>query len=156
MPSPAHAADVERVLLRATQECESKSAWFGSGLPQLLRRAVVSQNQETGDRPELAFVEVSSESPPGRGVPEEPMFPRACPVIGLSAGGIEDLPRLIRTIGSGAIRISRLICAVAVIDFTSEGLRVREIRHGLTAADLQRQLSVPLWSGPDLKEMGTH
>lgn len=155
MPSPAHAADVERVLLRATQECESKVAWFGSGLPQLLRRATAAHEAQTARLPELAFVEVRA-TPQGSGIADEPTLPRACPVIGLSAGGLEDLPRLVRSIGSGAIRVSRLICTVAVLDFTSDGLRVREIRHGLTAADLQRHLPVTLWCGPDLKEMGTH
>jgi hypothetical protein len=45
---------------------------------------------------------------------------------------------------------------VAVFDFTTEGIRVREIRHGLTAADLQGKLSATLWSGSDIKELRSH
>ena len=51
---------------------------------------------------------------------------------------------------------SRLICPVAVFDFNEDGVQVREVRHGLTAADLQERLAVTLWAGPDLKELGTH
>jgi hypothetical protein len=103
----------------------------------------------------LAFVELSAGAPQEPAGPDEPKPPLGCPVIGISTSGLEDLPTLVRSIGAGT-GLSRLICAVAVFDFTSDGLRVREIRHGLTAADLQRQLPVPLWSGPDLKELGTH
>jgi hypothetical protein len=74
----------------------------------------------------------------------------------LSTAGLDELSSLLRTIESAGVEVARLICPVAVLDFTPKGLQVREIRHGLTAADLQRKLSTTLWSAPDLKELGTH
>ncbi|KPK15575.1 MAG: hypothetical protein AMJ62_08670 [Myxococcales bacterium SG8_38] len=157
MPSPAHAAELDRLLWRAAEECESKEAWFGAGLPQLLRRTVEAEEAEDHARsPDVAFVEVSAVSPQGSANTSEAPPSATCPVIALSTTGLEGLSSLIRSTGSGGVRVSRLICPVAVFDFTAEGVRVREIRHGLTAADLQRRLSVPLWAGPDLKELGTH
>jgi len=79
-----------------------------------------------------------------------------CPVVGLSTATLDDLGSLVRSQDDTGIQITRLICPVAVFDFTSDGVQVREVRHGLTAADLQRRLSTTLWSGPDLKELGTH
>ena len=157
MPSPAHAAELERVLSRAAQECESKTGWFGEGLPQLLRRVLESEARERRERPvEVAFVEVSAISPQGRAHVTEPPIGSSCPIMGLSTSGLEDLSSLFRSTGPGGVHVSRLICPVAVFDFTPEGLRVREIKHGLTAADLQKQLPIRLWSGPDLKELGSH
>ena len=50
MPSPEHAADVERVLSRAAQECESKhGVWFGAGLPQAVRSAVEALGQSIAE-----------------------------------------------------------------------------------------------------------
>lgn len=157
MPLPAHAADLERVLSRAAEECESKIAWFGEGLPQLLRRALSRQAIDAAKlSPEVAFVEVSAVSAQGRTRVSEPVPNAALPVIGLSSSGLEGLSSLIGSAGANGIGLARLICPVAVFDFTPDGLRVREIKHGLTAVDLQRQLSIPLWSGPDLKELGAH
>lgn len=157
MSSPAHAAELERLLWRAAEECKSKEPWFGAGLPQLVRRALKSEETTDPVRPpDVAFVEVSAVSPQGNANTSESPPSASCPVIALSTTGLEDLPSLIQSTGSGGVRVTRLICPVAVFDFTSEGVRVREIRHGVTAADLQRRLSIPLWAGPDLKELGTH
>ena len=49
--------------------------------------------------------------------------------------------------------VTRIICPFAVFDLSRDGLRVREIRHGLTAADLQSKLTFPLWAGPDLQQL---
>ena len=54
---------------------------------------------------------------------------------------------------SGAAWVGRIICPVAVFDFAPEGVRIREIAHGLTAADIQRALGIPLFAGPDLKPL---
>ena len=157
MPSASHAAELERVLWRAAQECESKAVWFGDGLPQLLRHVAENEVGARGERPaEVAFVEVSAISPQGRAHVTEPPLRSSCSVIGLSTAGLEELSSLFGSAGPDGVAVSRLICPVAVFDFTPEGLRVRELKHGLTAADLQRQLPVRLWSGPDLKELGTH
>jgi hypothetical protein len=79
-----------------------------------------------------------------------------CPIVGLSQSSVEQLGSLVCARGDTGVQITRLICPFAVFDFSPEGVRVREIRHGLTAADLQSKLSTTLWSGPDLKELGTH
>jgi hypothetical protein len=148
MPSPEHAAELERMLTRAAEECESGTAWFGQGLPQALKDALEAAGKAVGsDSPRLAFVEVGQAVEPPRS---------AARVVALSAGGIEDLPSMVRSLQGSKSRVARLICPVAVLDFTAEGIRVREIRHGLTAADLQDRLDAPLWSGPDLKELGSH
>ena len=59
MPSPAPAADLERVLHRAAAECESADAiWFGEVLPRSLKSALDAAGktlEETGA--ELAFIE---------------------------------------------------------------------------------------------------
>ena len=150
MPSPEQEADLERVLARAAQECESGAAWFGEGLPQALRSAIEAAGRTVdASSAEIAFVDataIANAKPPSR----------ATRVVALSTIGLEELSSLIRTTESASVEVARLICPVAVLDFTPKGLQVREIRHGLTAADLQRQLSTTLWSGPDLKELGTH
>ena len=158
MPSPEHAADLERVLSRATQECESKQGvWFGGGLPQAVRGAIeATGNTVDQEPPELAFIEVSTVSPQGRASTDADPSALECPVVGLSTCTLEDLGSLLGPESKTGIQITRLICPVAVFDFTEEGIRVREVRHGLTAADLQEKLSTTLWSGPDLKELGTH
>jgi hypothetical protein len=149
MPSPAHAADLERVLTRAAEECESAGAWFGQGLPQALKSAIEAAGKpiESGSV-DVAFIEAgAAASPPPTAVGR---------VVALSAAGFDELPALIETSRSSRPEVARLICPVAVFDFTKEGIRVREVRHGLTAADLQKKLGTVLWSGPDLKELGTH
>jgi hypothetical protein len=147
MPSPEHAADLERVLTRAAEECESGAAWFGEGLPQALRSAIEATGKTVDERaPEVAFVELGVRS-------TSTVPPRGARVIALSSGGLDALGSLVRAAESPRLSISRLICPVAVLDFAPGGLRVREIRHGLTAADLQRRLETTLWSGPDLKEL---
>jgi acyl CoA:acetate/3-ketoacid CoA transferase beta subunit len=158
MPSPEHAADIARVLSRATQECESKQGvWFGAGLPQAVRGALEALGNTTDQAPaDLAFVEVSAVSPQGRATTNADPSELNCPVIGLSAATLEDLGELVSSQSETGIQITRLICPVAVFDFTSDGVRVREVRHGLTAADLQEKLGITLWAGPDLKELGTH
>ena len=58
MPSLAHAADLERVLTRAAEECESGGAWFGEGLPQALKSAIDASGKSMESAPPLvAFVE---------------------------------------------------------------------------------------------------
>jgi hypothetical protein len=158
MPSTEHAADLERVLSRAAEECESvQGIWFGQGLPQLLRGAIEARGGATNRGAiELAFVEVIAISPQGRASAPGELPSTACRVIGLSTTGLEDLSSLIRSTDVSGVEVARLICPVAVFDFTHDVIRVREIRHGLTAGDLQRRLSTRLWSGPDLKELGTH
>jgi len=158
MPSHEHAADLERVLSRATQECASKQGvWLGDGLPQSVRSAIEALGNTTDREPaEIAFVEVSAVSPQGQAITDADLSELNCPVVGLSAATLEDLGELVGAESETGIHITRLICPVAVFDFTSEGVRVREVRHGLTAADLQQRLSTTLWAGPDLKELGTH
>jgi acyl CoA:acetate/3-ketoacid CoA transferase beta subunit len=158
MPSLEHAADLERVLSRAAEECESKQGvWFGDGLPQAVRSAIEALGNTTDQEPaELAFVEVSAVSPQGRATTDADPSALGCPVVGLSTSTLEDIGSLLGSECVTGIPITRLICPVAVFDFTPDGIRVREVRHGLTAADLQQNLSTTLWSGPDLKELGTH
>jgi acyl CoA:acetate/3-ketoacid CoA transferase beta subunit len=158
MPSPEHAADLERVLSRAAQECESKQGvWFGDGLPQAVRSAVEGCGQTTTEEPaELAFVEVRAVSPQGRATTDADPSAPGCPVVGLSTATLDDLGSLVGSPCEAGIQITRLICPVAVFDFTADGVRVREVQHGRTAADLQQKLSTTLWSGPDLKELGSH
>jgi hypothetical protein len=158
MPSPEHAADLERVLLRATEECETKQGvWFGEGLPQAVRSAIEALGRATNREPtELAFVEVSAVSPQGWATTDAQPSALGCPVVGLSTSTLEDIGSLVGLPSETGIQITRLICSAAVFDFTPKGIRVREVRHGLTAADLQQRLSTTLWAGPDLKELGTH
>jgi len=158
MPSHEHAADLERVLSRAAQECESKQGvWFGDGLPQAVQRDLAALGKTTDREPiEIAFVEVNVVSPQGRASTDADPSELNCPVVGLSAAALEDLGSLVGPESETGVQITRLICPVAVFDFTPDGVRVREVRHGLTAADLQERLSTTLWAGPDLKELGTH
>ena len=158
MPSPEHAADLQRLLSRAAAECESKQGlWFGEGLPQAVRTAVQALGRATDQEPvELAFVEVSAVSPQGRATTNADPSGLDCPVVGLSISTLEGLGALVGSEADTGIEISRLISPVAVFDFTPDGVRVREVRHGLTAADLQKQIGTTLWSGPDLKEIDTH
>ncbi len=127
MPSPEHAADLERVLTRATQECESKQGvWFGDGLPQAVqsgasRRGNIDSHEEpAGDR-----VRRSERRVPGgtRDHGRRSSLPELnCPVVGLS----DSLPSKTsaQLVGAGTpkpgIQITRLICPVAVFDFTSK------------------------------------
>lgn len=158
MPSLKHAADRERVLTRAVQECESKrGVWFGGGLPQDVQSAAEAVGRSVGREPaELAFIEVTAVSPQGRAPTDGDFSEFDCPVIGVSTADLEGLGSLLGSDCAQGVQIARLICAVGVFDFTAEGIRVREVRHGLTASDLQERLSTTLWSGPDLKELGSH
>ncbi|NNE18355.1 MAG: hypothetical protein HKN10_07760 [Myxococcales bacterium] len=158
MPSPEHAASLERLLSRAAAECESKRGiWFGRGLPQALRIAIDLHGEGATQAPmEIAFIEVSAVSPQGRALTNADPPALDCPVVGLSQSTFEQLGSLVCARGDTGVQITRLICPFAVFDFSPEGVRVREVRHGLTAADLQKKMSTTLWSGPDLKELGTH
>jgi hypothetical protein len=158
MPSPEHAADLERLLSRAAEECESiDGVWFGEGLPQALRSALEVHGTHASVGPaEIAFIEVSAVSPRGRATSDAEPSALDCPVIGLSSATFDQLSSLLCLKDETGIQITRLICPFAVFDFSSDGVRVREVRHGLTAADLQQKLATTLWSGPDLKELGTH
>ncbi|MGB3052007.1 MAG: hypothetical protein WBB42_13475 [Polyangiales bacterium] len=158
MPSPEHAASLERLLSRAAEECESKQGiWFGRGLPQALRSAIDLHGEGgTQASAEIAFIEVSAVSPQGRALSDTVPSGLDCPVVGLSQSSVEQLGSLVCAQAETGIQLTRLICPFAVFDFSGQGLRVREVRHGLTAADLQAKLSTTLWSGPDLKELGTH
>lgn len=149
MPSPAHAADLERVLTRAAEECKSGGAWFGPGLPQALKTAIEMAGKAIeSTSSDVAFVEAGVESA---------ALPSAAKrIVALSTAGLDALATSIQRCRASKHQVTRLICPVAVFDFTTDGLRVREVRHGLTAADLQEKLDTTLWSGPDLKELGSH
>lgn len=154
MSSQANEAEVSRVLARAAQECESRRrVWLGAGLPQGLRSAFGRQAEP--ESAELAFIEVVSVSPSGAAATTGSAPPLECPMVGLSVQEYDGLDSLIRAQENTGIAIKRLICPFAVFDFGPNGLIVREIRQGLTAADLQQKLKAPLWAGPDLKELGT-
>lgn len=149
MPSRAPAADLERVLTRAAEECETGAAWFGEGLPQALKSAIEATGKAIEQSvAEVAFVEAGA----GSGCAPS----AASRVVALSTAGLDELPALIEKSRSTTPEVARLICPVAVFDFIGDVLRVREVRHGLTAADLQRRLAIPMWAGPDLKELGSH
>jgi len=154
MSSPDNEADAARVLRRAAQECESKQGiWLGAGLPQGLKGSVGGLAEP--ESAELAFVEVASVSANGAATSVAAIPPLDCPIIGVSALEYDRLDSLIQAGNQIGIAIRRLICPFAVFDFGPNGLIVREIRQGLTAADLQQKLDTPLWAGPDLKELGT-
>ncbi len=158
MPSPERAADRERVLARAAEECEGRrGVWFGGGLPQALRTLLDAHGGAAGSTPaEVAFVEVHALSPRGRSKQSGPPDGPPCQVVGLTTASLDELELLFGQDDDAGTQLARLICPDAVFDFIAEGVRIREIRHGLTAADLQRHLPVKLWSGPDLKELGSH
>lgn len=148
MPSPEHAADLERVLRRAAEECELGAAWFGEGLPQALERTVgAAARAPRGTPPDVAFIDAGALDDPSPG------RLGARRVVALSDAGIDELDALARAAESAALSIDRLICPFAVFDFIHQGLRIREIRPGLTATDVQKSLAAPLWSGPDLKPL---
>jgi len=158
MPSPEHAADLERLLSRAAEECDAREGiWFGNGSPQVLRLALEAHGTGTGTEPaEIAFVEVRAVTTRGRAATDAVPSDLSCPVVGLSLSTLDELSSLFSTEVEGGVQLSRLICPVAVFDFGPNGVRVREVRHGLTAADLQQRLATPLCCGPDLKELGSH
>ena len=148
MPSHEHAADLERVLTRAANECESGDAWFGDGLPQALQSALAAAGRRVnGISPEVAFIDAAAMAD------VTPAHLGANRVVALSDEGIEALESLVDAASSSSVAVDRLICPFGVFDFTRQGLRIREIRRGLTAADVQAHLRSPLWSGPDLKPL---
>ena len=154
MSSPANEADVAHVLRRAAQECQSiHGIWLGAGLPQALSGSIEHLTEPQSAK--LAFVEVASVSPSGSATTAYAPPVLRCPIIGLSASDYDRFDSLIQARDETGIAIRRLICPFAVFDFGPNGLIVREIRQGLTAADLQQKLDEPLWAGPDLKELGT-
>ena len=148
MPSPEHAADLERVLTRAAREAEGGSVWFSAGLPPALGSALDAGGLKLGVRsPSLAFVDT-------RELDSRPRAEVAAKwVIALSLDGVDRLQQMVHAAQSSVVPVSRLVCPFAVFDFTRKGLRVREIAQGLTAADLQAQLDAPLWAGPDLTQL---
>lgn len=153
MPSRAHAADLEQLLARAAEECEGACAWFGEGLPETLHEALTSAGRApSSGTPEVAFVDARLLSATGISAPPKLGIRR---VVALSDAPLSDLPDLISAAEASTTPVTRLVCPFAVLDFAREGLRVRELRHGLTASDLQHRLGTPLWAGPDLKQMGT-
>lgn len=147
--------DRSRLLRRAAREAETEtSLWLGEGLPARLQSEHGIKTRDAGPV-SLAFVEVRSVSGTGAAEADPPPFP-ADRVIGLSHCELSALGELLRakTDASDTVQLSRLICPFAVIDFTAQGPLLREIRQGLTAADVQAELDMPLWSGPDLCELG--
>jgi hypothetical protein len=158
MPSPEHAADLERILFRAAEECEAlEGIWFGHGLPQVLRLAMETHCAGTRELPaEIAFVEVHAVTARGHAATDVVPSDLSCPLVGLSQSTLDELGSLFRAEVEGGVQLSRLICPIAVFDFGPNGVQVREVRHGLTAADLQERLVTPLHCGPDLKELGSH
>ena len=157
MRSSASRAELERVLVRAAGELgPGTTAWFGAGLAQRVRDRLSANGLARVSGPvRVAFVEVEHVSPTGRARVSGEWPTGAERVIGLCLHEIEELPSLFKAGCSGA-QLDRLICPLAVFDFSAEGPVVREIRHGLTAADVQQKIGSRLWAGPDLKELGTH
>ncbi len=118
------------------------------GPEQIRKRAI----QECAGDGSAAIVEVCGLS--GDGMAEcSPSAPRATKHIGVFHGDLQQLGTLFRNQPQNPIRISRLISAVAVIDFSEEGPIIREVAHGFTARDIQEALSLQLWASPDLKEL---
>ena len=132
MPSPEHAADLERVLTRAAEECESGGAWFGEGLPQALKSAIDASGKSMESAPPLvAFVEAGAA--PG-GAPGS-----ASRVVALSTAGLDELPvrvtnetfdergAMLRSIEEGGIPKNEAAIAAAKqflsrLDFTPDEL----------------------------------
>jgi hypothetical protein len=105
---------------------------------------------------EIAFLEVHAVTTRGRAAKDGVPPDLSCPLVGLSHSTLDELGSLFGAEVEGGVQLSRLICPIAVFDFGPNGVRVREVRHGLTAADLQERLVTPLYCGPDLKELGSH
>jgi len=51
-------------------------------------------------------------------------------------------------------RADRIVTPLAVVDRVPEGLRVREVAEGISAADVQRGSDAVLLAGPDLAVIG--
>lgn len=153
MPSPSTEPDLKRLLERARRECSDGRAWLGPGLPQRLSAWILHEPAPAPSR--VAFIEVAEVSPSGLASAEaKPQGTQR--IVGLAATRLDNLGQLLRshehTHEPPRIPLQRLICPAAVFDFGTSGPIVREIRRGLTAADLQAQLDFPLWAGPDLRE----
>jgi len=140
------------VLARAAQECGTRSAVFlGAGLPQALCDLVQAASADSSVS--LAFIEVDALSPRGHVLNERPR-PGDCRTVGLSTVGLDRWSELWGADSTGRPTIDRLICPFAVLDFSpASSPIVRELGRGLTASDLQRAVTFPLFAGPDLKEM---
>lgn len=124
--------------------------WLGEGLPQGLGGAAASVEEPSAAA--LALIEVKAVSPSGIVAGHSgPTLP--CPVVGLTASPLEALGALIRSHGQDGTALRRLITPFAVFDFSPDGPIVREVVHGLTAAELQANLATRLWAGSDLKEL---
>ncbi len=143
MPSPEHGAELQRVIARAAKECESGGAWFGEGLPQTVKHALEATGKRlASESATLAFVELGqTDGPPAS----------AKRVIALSTVALGKLGAVVQSALDAKMGVTRLISPVAVLDFTPEGIRVRELGPALTAADIQKNLDAPLYAGPDLK-----
>ena len=158
MPSPEHAASLERLLTRAAIECESKHGiWFGAGLPEALRSALELRGDVDPDAPAaVGFIEVGEVSVSGHVRATDQTAPPGLRLVGLTSATFDSIASLFESTASSGLHLDRLITPFAVFDFTPDGVQVREIRHGLTARDLQAKMTTPLWAGPDLCEMGSH
>ncbi|MEM7436138.1 MAG: hypothetical protein AAF436_13355 [Myxococcota bacterium] len=153
MPSPNIEPEVERVVARALGECDPNQAvWLGPGIPERLVDHVALRAEPA--TAQLGIVEVDEVSPNGVAILASVPQP-SCPVVGLSATPVEELDSLLRPHDHAGVVLAKLICPFAVFEFDTAGPVVREVRRGLTAADLQTRLSFPLWAGPDLKELDT-
>lgn len=154
MPSLATEADTRRVLARAAEECAGRVASYGPGLPERLKSA--ASHGPAHGAASIAFVEVSKLSPDGLAEVPEAIATLGLPLVGLSLVSLDEASNLIDEKLHDGLPLVVLICSFAVFEFRSDRMVVREVRHGLTAADLQRHVGRALWAGPDLKELGAH
>ena len=156
MPSTAQEDDLAQLLSRVAMECPAESSvWLGPGLPRHLKDTLAHARVKADPPANLAVVEVRAVSQDGKAEVEATIPDQVDRVIGIGACTEGTLSQLIRESDGASTAIDRLICPLAVFDFRDGRILIREIRRGLTAADLQRDVLPNLWAEPNLKELGT-
>ena len=147
----------DEIIRRAASECKTRHrvALRGSLATEVAGKLngvheVVEDPEATVD---VAFIDVHTLGTDGTVQPEASL-PKSNYNVGVTAIALDSLSSLFSTKKPDGIRIDRLICAAAVIDFTNDGLVLREVANDVSGRDVQQALGVPVWASHDLKPFG--
>ena len=149
-------SDVQPIVRRAAEECETRHrvALHGAIASQVAGK--LNGVHEIVDDPnasvDVAFVDVRALGPSGQ-VHLNKTLPNAAYVVGVCNAEVDDLRSLFSEKQGAPIRIERLICAAAVIDFTEKGLVLREVKKDLSGRDIRNAIDLPIWASHDLKTL---
>jgi acyl CoA:acetate/3-ketoacid CoA transferase beta subunit len=142
----------EQMARRAACEIgDGERAFFGPGLPQAVKALAPKSDASEGPY-DLAFVEALHVGANGAlTLPSGHMLPSAGRVVALIPHTLDDgAARILAKPDSAGVVAARLITDRAVIDIRSEGLILRELESGLSAADVQALTAAPLLAEANL------